>query len=255
MSGLRIAAAQSSSLPGDIDNNILRHLAFIGAARDAAVNVLVFPELSLCGYELALLPDCVLAPDDVRLAPIRELAVKAQMHIVVGAPLAGDADGLPYIGAIIFAPDGTHDTYRKQYLHGGEEVYAAAGPVGAHCLRLGAELAALAICADTGQAAHASAAADAGATLYLAGVLVSGAGYAADAAKLQGYAASLGMAVLMANHGAPSGGYVSAGRSAFWDRDGRLVAATDGPGDYLLILDHAADGWRGDVIEVGSGDQ
>ena len=49
---LRIAAAQSASVPLDIAANLLRHLDFIDAAAREQVELLVFPELSLSGYEL-----------------------------------------------------------------------------------------------------------------------------------------------------------------------------------------------------------
>lgn len=43
----------------------------IAAAQAEGVQLLLFPELSLCGYELPLLRDCALSPDDPRLAPLR----------------------------------------------------------------------------------------------------------------------------------------------------------------------------------------
>lgn len=251
MKSIRIAAAQTSSIPADISANVAIHLAFIAVARHAGVDVLVFPELSLTGYELPIIGDRVLTPDDERLAPIRALAAEAAMTIVVGAPVAGPAPGLPAIGAIHVGLDGAAATYRKQYLHAGEERYAQPGPPGAHCRTWHGHAAALAICADTGQHKHAAAAAGAGAELYLASVLVSEGGYAADAAILQGYAREFKMGVLMANHGAPSGGYVCAGRSAFWTPDGELLVAAEGAGNYLVIADGSEGRWKGRVLAVG----
>jgi predicted amidohydrolase len=46
-----IAAAQSSSIPGDIEANVARHAVFVRTAARAQVNLIVFPELSLTGYE------------------------------------------------------------------------------------------------------------------------------------------------------------------------------------------------------------
>ena len=48
--GIRIAAAQAPSVAGDIAANIAIHLRFIAAAQAEGVQLLVFPELSLCGY-------------------------------------------------------------------------------------------------------------------------------------------------------------------------------------------------------------
>jgi predicted amidohydrolase len=45
------AAAQSTSIAGDIDENVRRHAAFVRKAGEHHANVVVFPELSLTGYE------------------------------------------------------------------------------------------------------------------------------------------------------------------------------------------------------------
>jgi predicted amidohydrolase len=58
------------------------------------------------------------------------------------------------------------------------------------------------------------------------------------------------MAVLLANHGGPTGGWTSAGRSAFWDEQGRLVGAVPGSGDALLIATAGSGGWCGDSVPV-----
>lgn len=248
---IRIGAAQSVSIPGDVAANVDDHLRFIGAARRASVDVLVFPELSLSGYELPLLRACALLPEAQALLPIRDLARSAAMNIVVGAPIA-NGSGLPFIGAILFAADGGASVYRKQYLHPGEEKFAAgAEPVPRlHAIR-GEEIA-LAICADILEPRHAAAAAGAGASLYLAGVLVSVAGYAADSAIMQRHAAQYGMGALMANYGGPSGGHVSAGRSAVWAPGGELVAEAPASGRHLVVASKSAAGWSGEVIGLAS---
>jgi predicted amidohydrolase len=248
---ISIAAAQSPSIPGDIEANVGIHLRFIAAARAEGVQLLVFPELSLCGYELPLLRDCLLSPDDPRLQAIRAAASAADMTVIVGAPVGDGGDGLPFIASIAFAPDGTTSIYRKQYLHDGEERYAQAGAIAAHCRALNGHRYAQAICADTSHRAHAAAAAEDGASLYLAGVLISKGGYEADAAKLKGYATDLGMGVMIANHGAPSGGYDAAGRSAFWSPGGALLIQAGGPGNQLVIARHDGQ-WQGRVISVAS---
>jgi predicted amidohydrolase len=244
-----IAAAQSPSIAGDVEANVGIHLRFIADARAEGVELLLFPELSLCGYELPLMRDCLLTPDDLRLGPIRDAAPAAGMTVIVGAPLRDDGSGLPFIASFAFAPDGATTIYRKQYLHDGEERYAQPGAIGTHCDTLNGHRYAQGICADTTHRAHVAAAAQAGATLYLASVLISKGGYAADAAKLQSYAADLDLAVMIANHAAPSGGYDAAGRSAFWTPGGELLIQADGPGN-CLVIGRDNNGWRGEVVAV-----
>ncbi|MDH4449170.1 MAG: hypothetical protein QE265_01090 [Rhodoferax sp.] len=43
------------------------------------------------------------------------------------------------------------------------------------------------------------------------------------------------MTVVIANHGGPSGGYVSAGGSGIWGSDGTLIAKAAGTGDCLIV--------------------
>nr|WP_315426603.1 carbon-nitrogen hydrolase family protein [uncultured Albidiferax sp.] len=250
---LRIAAAQSCSVPGDIAANLRNHLQFIDAARQARADLLLFPELSLSGYEPALLPGCVLHPADSRLAPLQALAREAGMAIVVGAPVASGVADKPCIGAISFYPDGSSTVYRKQHLHASEDRFAAPGAVDAgnpnHYL-LGHTAAALAICADAMHAPHAERAVAAGAALYLASSLVSEGGYAAEAMQLQRYAQQWKLGVLLANHGGPSGGYASAGKSGFWAPGGQLVVAAPGTGNLLLLASCEAGAWSGALQAV-----
>ena len=245
-----IAAAQSPSVAGDIAANARTHVAFIEAARAAGVQLLMFPELSLTGYELTLLRSHSMKPDDARLAPIRAAAMAAGMTVIVGAPTLDDGAALPSIASFEFLPDGSSTICRKQYLFGPEQEYAQPGPLGAHCGMLGTQRYAQAVCFDLKHRAHADSAVAAGASLYLASVLVSKNGYAADASQLYQYAVELQLGTLLANHAAPSGGYESAGRSAFWAPGGALVVEADGPGNYLVIAHHDDSAWSGRTVAV-----
>jgi predicted amidohydrolase len=249
----RIAAAQSISVPGQVPANVQAHLAMVRAAAQQGVQLLVFPELSLTGYEPVLVADLVLGADDAVLAPLREAARATGMALVVGAPAAAVVPGgKPAIGAWVFEADGSAALYRKRYLHPGEEQFASAGTEDVHVRPLAGQPTALAVCADTTHPEHARAARGVGASLYACGSVISEAGYPQDSAQLQGYAADLGLAVLMANHGAPTGGYTCAGRSAFWAPGGELVAAAPGAGACLVIASRRGDAWQGQVVDVVS---
>ncbi len=63
MPPLIIAAAQSSSIAGDLAGNIARHQRFMQMAAEHGVQLLVFPELSLTGYERGLAAQLALAPE------------------------------------------------------------------------------------------------------------------------------------------------------------------------------------------------
>lgn len=247
MTAFALAAAQTIAIAGDIPANLQRHLAFMHVAAEHGVQVLVFPELSLTGYEPSLAAGLAIAPDDAVLAPLHEMALALRLTAVVGMPIRLAPEAGVSIGALVLGADGSLAVYTKQHLHPGEEVAFVPGQGGA-VLELGGERIALAVCADFSHASHPLAAAEARANVYAAGVLISEGGYATDSALLQGYAAEHGLLVLMANHGGPSGGYVCAGRSAIWADDGRLLAAVPSVGDALVIARRESGQWSGQVV-------
>ncbi len=243
-----IAAAQSVSAAGDVQGNVGRHLAFLHEAAARHVRLVVFPELSLTGYESAIAHEVAMYADDVSLAPLQNACVQNRLTAVVGAPLRFD-DGVR-IGALALMPDGKVVTYTKQHLHPGEGAVFTAG-AGGPPISVDGQTIALAICADTTHPEHAEQASGMGATLYAAGALITAKGYATDTALLQQYAMQHRFGVLMANHGATTGGWSPIGRSAFWDEDGRCVIAADGLGPALVIAHRTGVGWRGEVVSVG----
>ena len=242
-----LAAAQSISIPGDLTANLRSHLDVVTAAAEAGVTLLLFPELSLTGYEPTLAAALALEPADIRLLPLREACRAAGLTAVVGAPVQGPT-GLQ-IGALILGADGSCRVHTKQYLHPGEAPPFVPGS-GGELLELPGLKGALAICADSNQPAHAAAARARGADLYLVSAVIGATGYPADSAQLADHARRLGMAVLMANHGAPTGGYACVGRSAFWQADGHCLVAAPGDGPCLVVVRRQGDDWQGESLPL-----
>ncbi|TXH89292.1 MAG: carbon-nitrogen hydrolase family protein [Rhodoferax sp.] len=243
MHSFTLAAAQSCSVSCDVDANVQQHLQLVQAAARLGVQWLVFPELSLTGYELPHLQSLAAQITPQTLAPLQDAARRYGMAITVGLPMQQPGLDKPCIAALTLHPQGAPSLYCKQYLHGSEQQYASPGPEAfqAHVQVLGPANGpvlriASAICFDSNQVAHAQAAADAGAQVYAAGVLVSPNGYAPDSALWQQAAQRHRMCVLVANHGAPSGPWASAGRSACWGPDGTLLGEVPGLGSALLVL-------------------
>lgn len=246
MKDITIAAAQIRCAAGDIEENIQRHLQTAQQAAAHGVHFLLFPELSLTGYEPQLAEQLAITLQDPRLAELRESAIKHQMTLVCGAPLrSSDADAL-YIGAIIFAPDGTLYSYTKQHLHGPEADIFTAGK-GGPLLEVQQQQIGLAICADILSESHPQIAAECGATVYAAGVLISKKSYPLESGMLQRYAEKHHMVVMLANHCAPTGGWEPAGQSAIWDESGRLIVTASEGDDALAIARQGESGWLGEI--------
>jgi predicted amidohydrolase len=244
---LTLAAAQSASVPGDIEANVAGHLRFAERAARQGVNLLVFPELSLTGYELATAARDAILPDDPRLRPLRDAASATAMTIIVGAPLK--AAGRPLLAALIFRPDGAVLSYAKMHLHDGEDAVFQPGDGHVACT-IGDTVMVPAICADIGRPTHPEIAATMGAHIYAAGVLITESALAAESAMLEDYARRYGMAAVMANHAAPSGGFASAGRSAIWAPGGERIMRAPGDGERLVIASTRDGAWSGEVLPL-----
>lgn len=80
---INVGAAQINSELGRIDDNLERHLAYVARGREAGLDLLVFPELSLTGYRLgARVPTMAMLRDDARLLRLAEAA--GAMQVVAG---------------------------------------------------------------------------------------------------------------------------------------------------------------------------
>lgn len=248
MTDLDLCAAQYCAVAGDLDANIDRHLQFMRLAAGHGIDFLLFPELSLTGYEPSQACELAQAPDGTRLQPLRDLAMQSAMTTVVGGPVRLPESAAIFIGAWVFAADGSCTVYTKQHLHAGEEAVFSAG-TGGEPLSIACEQIALSICADFTQASHPRAAAHAGAGVYATSVLISENGYSHDSALLKGYATTNAFGVLMANHGGPTGGWTSAGRSTFWSPDGERVVSAEGAGDCLVIARRREGVWQGQIVD------
>lgn len=245
---LVLAAAQSVSIPGEVSQNLAHHLRLATLAAEQGVQLLVFPELSLTGYELAIALENAVRPDTSELNPLRKLATQAGMTAVIGAPVLNDRNEL-HIAAIALHPDGSVSTYSKEHVHESEAGVFTSGP-GGHSIPVADASVALAICADATHPQHAANAAARGANVYAVGAMITEDAYARKAALLKTYAVEHKMAVLLANYSGVTGGCASAGTSSVWSEDGQLVAASAGI-EEVLVIGRKEDGvWNGVIASL-----
>jgi predicted amidohydrolase len=215
---LTIAVAQPPCVPYDVAANALTHAATVRAAR---TRVVVFPELSLTGYELDA---PAISAEDPRLAPIVEACAETGSLALVGAPVAGE-DGRPHIGMLAVDGSGATVAYRKMWLGGAEPDRFGPGRTPAVIEVDGWRLG-LAICKDTGIPQHAADTAALGIDAYVAGVLESEDDAAVPEERARRIANDHGVPVAVASFaGSTGGGYAeAAGRSGIWAADGVAIA-------------------------------
>jgi predicted amidohydrolase len=208
---LSIAVAQPLCVPYDVGANALAHAT---AVRAADTRVVVFPELSLTGYELDA---PAMAIDDPRLSPLVEACADTGSTALAGAPSQG--------GIAMLAIDATGATvaYRKIYLSRTEAGHFTPGGKPAVLdvdgWRLG-----LAICKDTGVRQHAADTAALGIDVYVAGTLTSADEIYQDE-RARRIANQHRVWVVFASFaGSTGGGYEhAAGRSGIWAPGGKRV--------------------------------
>ncbi len=82
------------------------HVAAIEAAAKHEVSVLLFPELSLTGYEPNLAPERGFTSAYPRLVPHLALSRQHQVTAIVGAPLRNPT-GKPALGAVLITAAAT----------------------------------------------------------------------------------------------------------------------------------------------------
>jgi NAD+ synthetase len=108
---MRIALAQLDCVVGDLAGNAARILGAVDEARRGGADLVVTPELSLCGYppeDLLLRPAFVAACNEA----LRELAPKITgPTVIVGYPEA--ADGKPHNAAAVLRDGKVLAAYRK----------------------------------------------------------------------------------------------------------------------------------------------
>lgn len=228
-----LAAAQIRSLPGDVETNVAAHLHWIDLAAESGAGLVLFPELSLTGYEPRLAYGLKMEADDARLDVFQDAADRHEMVIAVGAPLLqGKGVG---IGMVIFQPEKPRMPYVKQRLHNDELPFFTAGSTDV-LFRLEGRAFAPAICYESLKASHAGSASRRGATVYLASVAKSATGVAKTETHYPSIARRFGLTVLMANAVGPCDDFEAAGASAAWNASGMMAGPMPADGEGLLVV-------------------
>ncbi|KJS62705.1 carbon-nitrogen hydrolase family protein [Streptomyces rubellomurinus] len=192
------------------------------AVRAAGTRLVVFPEPSLTGYDLAA---PAVDPADERLAPLVEACATTGATALVGAPVT-EGDGRESIATLAVTGEGAVVAYRKMRLHGeGEPARFTPGekPVVLELdgLRLG-----LAICADAADPTHAEETAALGIDAYVASTLYGPTPAAAERrdGHLRARAAAHGVWAVLATSAGATGVFPdSSGGSGVWAPGGDLV--------------------------------
>lgn len=218
-SPLTVAAVQQACAAHDVAANAAAHAR---AVSDARARVVVFPELSLTGYELDA--DAV-ALDDLALEPLVEACAATGALALVGAPI--EADGRAFIATLRIDGAGVQVAYRKSWVGDREAARFARGD-GPTVLEVDGWRLGLGICRDTGAAQRTVGTAALGVDVYVAGLVHRPEELPEQEARAVVVARTCRAYVVFASFAGSTGDVFSetAGCSAIWSPDGLAVART-----------------------------
>ncbi|MFC4122933.1 carbon-nitrogen hydrolase family protein [Nonomuraea zeae] len=240
---LIVAVAQQPARPGDVSANARAAATAIETAAAAGAKLLLFPELSLVGYDLDLFagpadPAVLVTENDPRLDQARQAAKDHGLTAVLGAACRRP-DGEVWIASLALLPGGELYVHGKRNLHGRERELFQPGGEG-RILDVDGWRVALTICYDAGVPAHAADAARRGAEVYAGSVLYTMAETRRFDLHFAARAMDHRMYAVAANYPDAGPGWVSCGGSGVWHPDGtRLTQAPTGPGLFTAELSRA----------------
>lgn len=241
-----IAAAQSSSVPGDIAGNVANHVNLAELAAGNGIDVIVFPELSLTGYLPNIAAEVAIRADDNKLAPLRTAAREHNLSIHAGCPIASH-ERRPYIGVFAIAANGEIEVYRKRFVHADEDPFFVSGEKTVVCqagdMRIG-----VAICADIHNETHPADVSKANTDIYAAGVAITPTGIERAHIAMAEYAVKYRFLTVLSNYSESTGGYEIGGQSAAWGTDGKLLAKAEVNNKCLVVARSVNSLWTGQVI-------
>jgi predicted amidohydrolase len=213
---LVVAAAQPRCHPGDVARNARAHADLV---RRAGARLVVFPELSLTGYDVDA---PTVDPDDPALDPLRRACAETGSTALVGAAIR--RTGRHYIATLSVERSGTSVAYRKTWLDSSERQRFSRGD-GPTVLPVDGWRFGLAICKDTGSAQHTVGTAAREVDAYLAGVVHRPEELAEQEARATVIARTCRAHVVVASAAGPVGPDYPAtcGTSAIWAPSGSAI--------------------------------
>ncbi len=231
---MKICVAQTRPIKGNIQSNIDNHKELIDLAISSGANMIVFPELSITGYEPELANELATHKDDNRFDDFQKISDAKQIAIGVGVPIRTPT-GI-YISLVIFQPQKARQLYSKQYLHSDEEPFFVSGPNTTGLINIETNIA-LAICYELSVPQHSEDAFKNGAEVYVASVVKSVGGVEKAIQNLSNIAKKYVMTVLMANCIGECDGYECGGKTSIWNNKGTLLGQLNDTHEGILMID------------------
>jgi len=230
---MKICVAQTRPVKGDIQSNIENHKKFIDLAVSGGADTIIFPELSLTGYEPELAKELATNQDDSRFDDFQKIADTRQIAIGVGVPTKNNT-GIS-ISMLLFQPHKARQMYSKKYLHSDEEEFFISGHSSIGLIGDKTHIA-LAICYEISVPEHAENAFKSRAEIYIASVAKSVTGIGKAVERLSEIAGKYSMTVLMSNCVGHCDNFDCGGKTSIWNNKGSLVGQLNDVDEGIIII-------------------
>jgi predicted amidohydrolase/GNAT superfamily N-acetyltransferase len=227
-----ICIAQTQSLKGKIQESIEKHIRIINYAVKLNADLIVFPELSITGYEPILAKELACNSQDVRFNAFQEIANKTGITIGVGMP-TNSREGIN-ISMLFFQPKTKCLVYSKQMLHSDELPYFVCGKEQV-ILSIKEMKIAFGICYETLQREHFAKAYQKGIDIYIASVAKPKGGIEKAYKHFHKIAKEFSIPILMSNCVGFCDNFLSVGQSAVWNKKGELIEQLDDINQGILV--------------------
>lgn len=233
---LRVAAAQSASVPGEVAVNVASAVSLVAEAAERGARVIVLPELFLTGYAPETWThEAGLELDDPVLTPLTDVAAARSVVIVVGAAVRRALDETT-LTALVVDGDGVVATYDKQHLCGPERDFFTPGKGGTSLVVDGWDLG-IGICYDGCFPEHAGAATADGALAYLCPAAYYAGGEHRRDLRYAARALDNGIYVVLAGLTGTCGSGLFTGGSAVYDPEGRTLTRVQEESPAVVVAD------------------
>ncbi|MDF2472822.1 MAG: synthetase [Anaerocolumna sp.] len=239
--------AQIKSFRENYTRNIEKHMEYIRLSAQYNSKIVIFPEMSLTGYDRERAGDQCFTKDDLRLECLRKASLDYSIVIVAGAPLL--LKGHLYIASWVFTPTNDPQIYIKKYLHPGEELYFQSSMQYDPSIKLNDGQLSLAICYDIERDEHIECVKNKKSNYYAASIFYTRNGIQSGLNRLQNIAKENALTVLMSNYVGECWGLDAGGCSSIWSHNGELIISADSYSECLVVAENSDKVWKGKIIK------
>ena len=234
---MKISVAQTRPVKGDITHNLDTHYRLIelGLAQD--VDVIIFPELSVTGYEPELAASLAAHENDDMFDHLQDLSDKFGITIGVGMPKKL-TEGIS-IGTVVIQPQQVRHIYCKKYLHDSEMPSFTSSENFTGLIGPQKDIA-LGICYEMSVDEHFNKISASGATYYMNSSVKDHESLGRTYKRLSEVSKRHGIITMVSNCVGMTGDYDCPGGSAIWDTEGTLLSKLNETHEGILIYDTAS---------------